>query len=252
MVARPLTHANSPLRIRGWDTGWYVGAAEHGWAHGGNVVAFFPALPELIRIVHGTGVWDWSDSANAAALLTQVAMAVAVWLLTKDLWGVGTADRATVLLCVFPGAYVFSLIYTEPLFIAAGAACLLALRRRQWVLAGLFASLAGATRIDGLAFAVCCRVGSRTGLAEGSPGVAVPLLGPDRAHGGGGLVRLSVAVDRQGDGLDDGGEERLGYPHRPGRLRKNRGSGDAQRLQRPERGGDARVGSGSRSSCSPC
>jgi hypothetical protein len=83
-------------------------------------------------------------------------MVIAVWLLTRDLWGQRAATRATLLLCFFPGAYVFSLIYSEPLFIAACAACLLALRHQRWWLAGAIGAVGTITRVDGVALVACC------------------------------------------------------------------------------------------------
>ena len=159
-VSEPISHAPSPFRVRGWDSGWYVRAAQHGWPHvvpkGQSTLAFFPSLPLLIRLTHAVLGFNWNTSGNLAMFATEIPMAVCVWLLARQLWDEPTADRATILLCFAPGAYVFSLIYTEPLFIAAAALCLYGLRRRQWLLAGAAASVAGATRVDGAVLILCC------------------------------------------------------------------------------------------------
>jgi hypothetical protein len=160
-VAHPLTHTISPLQVRAWDSGWYLLAAEHGWphavaAHGGSTIEFLPALPILIRVVHFVLPVSWLKAGFLADFITQIAMVIGVWLLTRDIWGDKTADKATLLLCFFPGAYVFSLIYTEPLLIASASVCFLALRRRNWVLAGLAATLGTITSPNGFALIACC------------------------------------------------------------------------------------------------
>jgi hypothetical protein len=83
-------------------------------------------------------------------------MVIAFWHLARDIWDEVTADQSTVLFCFFPGAFVFSLIYSEPLLLAAACACILALRKRYWVLAGLLAAVATATRPNGVALVACC------------------------------------------------------------------------------------------------
>lgn len=148
-----------------WDGGWYLLAARHGWPHhvlpgsGGvaqDTLAFFPGFPTVIRVVHLVLPLSWTRSGQVAAFLTEVVMVAGVWLLTRDVWGPEVADRGVVALCFFPGAFILAMMYSEPLTIAAAAFCLLALRRRQWVLAGLAAAVADATRVIGVALIVAC------------------------------------------------------------------------------------------------
>jgi hypothetical protein len=56
------------------------------------------------------------------------------------------ADRAVMLYCAFPGAMTFGILYSEPLAVALGAAALLALLDRQWLLAGIIGAVATAER----------------------------------------------------------------------------------------------------------
>jgi hypothetical protein len=162
-LAQPLTHTPSPFTYhirRWWDTGWYIRAAEYGWPHylpkGPSTLAFLPALPVLIRIVHGVTPLGWSWSALVVAFITQIAMAIAVWHLTSDIWGTRVANRATILLCFAPGAVVFSLVYSDPLLIAAAATCMLCLRKHLWVLAGLAAAVGTATSPNAFPIIACC------------------------------------------------------------------------------------------------
>jgi hypothetical protein len=161
---RSITHQN-PLLVGKWDVGWYVHAAEYGWPNhvvrtGGRVLpstlAFFPGYPFLIRIVHALTPLGWSGSEALAVFLAEVAMVIAFWYLTRDIWGGVAADQTTVLLCFFPGAFVFAMGYSEPLLLAAACGSILALRRRAWVVAGVLAAVAGATRPNGIALVACC------------------------------------------------------------------------------------------------
>jgi hypothetical protein len=154
-----------PLVVGKWDGGWYLLAAKQGWPHqvvksGGHVVpstlAFFPGFPFLIRVVHALTPLGWGGSGALAVLLCEVAMVIAFWHLARDIWGEVAADQSTVLFCFFPGAFIFSLIYSEPLLLAAACASILALRRHHWVLAGLLGAVATATRPNGVAVVACC------------------------------------------------------------------------------------------------
>jgi Gpi18-like mannosyltransferase len=161
---RSVTH-QGPLVIQKWDVGWYLRAAQYGWPHqlatsggriGPSTLAFFPGFPFLIRCVHAVTPLGWGGSGVVAVFIAQVAMVIAFWYLARDIWGGVAADQSTVLLCFFPGAFIFSLIYSEPLLLAAACASILALRRHHWVLAGLLAAVATATRPNGVAVVACC------------------------------------------------------------------------------------------------
>jgi hypothetical protein len=151
-------------RLAAWDGGWYIAAAQHGWPHavpmsGGfpafSTLAFFPAFPLAIRAVAALGA-GWIFAGALVALLSQVAMAVLLWQLAREIWGEPVADRGLLLFLFCPGAIAFSLIYSEPMLLAAAAACLLALRRRWWVVAGLSAAIGTAVRPVGIALVACC------------------------------------------------------------------------------------------------
>lgn len=59
---------------------------------------------------------------------------------------------------VYPLAGVLSLAYSEALLAVLAAGCLLALLRRRWLVAGVLAMLAGATRPTGAVLIVACLV----------------------------------------------------------------------------------------------
>jgi hypothetical protein len=151
-------------RLAAWDGGWYIAAAQHGWPHAVpmsrgfpafSTLAFFPAFPLAIRAVAALGA-GWIFAGAVVALLSQVAMAVLLWQLAREIWGEPAADRGLLLFLFCPGAIAFSLVYSEPMLLAAAAACLLALRRRWWVVAGLSAAIGTAVRPVGIALVACC------------------------------------------------------------------------------------------------
>lgn len=145
-----------------WDSYWYLAAAQLGWpAHFNpmipNTTGFFPALPLLLRFVHALLLGsNWPLTGFVTEVLIQVPAVVAVAALARRVLNERQANVAVVLFCLFPGTYVFSQVYTEPLFVLATALCLYGLHSRNWWMAGLGAALAGATRPTGIILMACC------------------------------------------------------------------------------------------------
>jgi hypothetical protein len=175
-------------RLAAWDGGWYILAAQHGWPHavpmsGGwpaySTLAFFPAFPLSIRAVHVLGM-SWIFSGFVTSLIFQVAMVILLWQLVKEVWGEGVADRGMMIFLFSPGAVAFALIYSEPMLFAAAAACLLALRRRLWLVAGLAAAVGTAVRPVGVALIACCAWEAARAIRERREwsSLAAPLLSP--------------------------------------------------------------------------
>jgi hypothetical protein len=81
---------------------------------------------------------------------------LAVSVLARQALGERQGNFAVVLFCLFPGAYIFSQVYTEALFVLVAAICLYALHRRLWWVAGLAATLSGTIRSTGIILMVCC------------------------------------------------------------------------------------------------
>jgi hypothetical protein len=156
LVASAVSYAvHQPLRttLIAWDSGWYLSIARSGYAHSvppgfGNAaqtnLGFFPLLPALVRATHlvtGLGI---DRSGLVTTFVLGLVAAVAVWWLVRDVYGDQGADRGTALVFLSPGAFVLSLVYTEGATIALVAGCLLALRHRRWLVAGLLAGAATA------------------------------------------------------------------------------------------------------------
>jgi hypothetical protein len=159
-----------------WDAWWYVSIVERGYwfdPQGQSSVAFFPLFPLVIgglTALVGNPVIAGLIVANAAAL----AAVAALWLWVRAEAGPEAADRAVRWLAVFPFSFFFHTIYAEALFFLLVALSLLADRRGQWPLAGLWGGLAAATRPMGVlllpAYGWRCwrawRAGQRPGAGE--------------------------------------------------------------------------------------
>ena len=153
-----------------WDGNWYLKVAFHGYpstvpagnffAHTGvNVqsgLGFFPLWPMLIRAASYISPFSHQITAEILAMAFGYVATLLVLRLATDVFDPGTGRRAALLFCCFPGAFVLSWAYSEALLIMLAAACLWWLRKERWLLAGLAALLAGATRSTGILLAVCC------------------------------------------------------------------------------------------------
>ena len=128
------------------DANFYLGIAEHGYTGYPARAAFFPLFPVLIHLASYLTGGDYPAAGLIAGIACGAASAVAVWALAARACGRWVADRAVMLYCAFPGAMTFGILYSEPLAVALGAAALLALLDRRWLLAGIIGAVATAER----------------------------------------------------------------------------------------------------------
>ena len=162
---------DAPLWLRHlarWDSGYYLGIAEHGRGYQPASWAFDPGYPLAVR-----ALWrsvPGLDEMEAAFLVGLAALAASVPLLyhlTRAWFDAETAWRATALFALLPASFYFTAVYPDGLFTAFVLAFFLSLAKRQWLLAGAFASLAAVTRPQGILL----------------PGVLLLALALDRARG---------------------------------------------------------------------
>ncbi len=156
--------------LTSWDGRWYLELVRRGYPSSIPAdityeqiearAAFFPLYPWTVRTL------DWvlpGGDTLAALFLNFVLGAVSVvlvGLLAKRLYSVSVAARSMTLYAVFPGSAILSFAYSEALLIVLAAACLLLLIDERWLLAGLAAGLATATRPNGIAVVAACAVAS--------------------------------------------------------------------------------------------
>ncbi len=154
--------------LTSWDGRWYLEVVRLGYPHRipANITydqtearaAFFPMYPSAVRAFDF--VLPGGDTI-AALTLNFVLGAVAVLLvgmLARRVFSISIAARSMVVFAMFPGSFVLSFAYSEALFIVLAAACLLFLYDERWLLAGIAAALATATRPNGVAIVLACVV----------------------------------------------------------------------------------------------
>ncbi len=165
LVADVADHRGLAGQLAKWDGTWFLRAAAQGWprhvpmAHGhvaASTIAFFPLFPIAIR---------WLSSATFLSPLlvglfisavTGLTAVVAIGLLVRRFAGSQRATRATLLFVLFPGTFVFSLVYSEGILLTCVALGLVALLERRWLLAGLLGLVATSTSPIALAFVLSC------------------------------------------------------------------------------------------------
>ena len=137
-----------------WDVQNYQIIAAQGYNHtpdGPSNVAFFPLYPLLMR--WATDLSPGGGDVRAGIIVGSIALAAAVvyiFLLVRGDQGETIAWRTLAFLLAFPAAFFFSVPYTEPVFLLGIAGSLYHARRGQWILAGLFAATASATKLLGI------------------------------------------------------------------------------------------------------
>jgi hypothetical protein len=145
---------HNPISHGGWDTNWYLQIAERGyhWKNpaGTTPAAFFPLYPLLIHV--GTAVTHRSSLLIALLTSNLAFLAALAYLYRLTEWELGrrTASRVVLYIAIFPTALFFFAGYSESLFLFLTVACFYHMRRRDWLISGLFGGLASATRVTGV------------------------------------------------------------------------------------------------------
>jgi hypothetical protein len=154
--------------LSNWDGLWYRQVANHGYldhvSYAQTTLGFFPLFPVTIWLIEPiimvlTGQGSTFAASLAGVGISMVGGGVATYFIYKlatGWWGRETARKATALVVIFPGSVVFSMVYSEGLLLPLAAACLYALERRRWLLAGVLAGIATAVQPTGLALIPVC------------------------------------------------------------------------------------------------
>jgi hypothetical protein len=138
------------------DSGWYHGIARDGYYYtpgGRSSIAFFPAYPLLMRYagaLFGSRPSDTYRGGIAVSWLAFVIAAVGLFHLARLDLPDEQAERAVLLMMVFPFAFFFGAVYSEALFLAAAVGAFYFFRTRQFLLGGLCGAVVTATRVNGV------------------------------------------------------------------------------------------------------
>ena len=190
-LATIATHARLTWQraVSAWDGGWYISVARHGYPHTVPTVhrraipsniGFFPLFPLAMRAVHGPTGLSYTVSGLIVTAVFGAAFVVLVWWLLQQAFNASVADRATALICFFPGFFAFGLLYSEPMSLALTALCVVALLRRWWLAAGLAAGLASAARPNAAVLVLVCAWAAGVAIWRRREWMALlaPLLAP--------------------------------------------------------------------------
>jgi hypothetical protein len=155
----PLADSDAAFPLVGvwqrWDACWYTKIATYGY--GGtdiDSVNFWPLFPMAVAPLAAI---LGNAAALAGLIVSGIAYVAAIVglerLVTRD-FDRETAVRTAVLISIFPTAFFFFAPFTESLFLALAAWCIVAARERRWWLALVMGLLASLTRIQGLFLAL--------------------------------------------------------------------------------------------------
>ncbi len=141
-----------------WDSGWYIGIANSGYAHPRSTV-FFPGYPLAIHLVHVVS-FSTLSTTTSALVIAWAAFIAAVLLVQKmalQLLPRPTARFATVLFAWSPASIFLISAYPEGLFVALAALALFLVQKKRLWAAAIASGVA--TAVSPLAVGVACAVG---------------------------------------------------------------------------------------------
>lgn len=160
LVVGYLVHVSLGSELSAFDGVWYLKLVAHGYPHiplkTQSTLGFLPLYPMAIWATARLLSLSPLDAGLVVSGVGGLVSALLIKRLAAGWWGERTARYAVLAFLFFPGSVVFSMVYSEGLLIPLMVGCLLALRSRRFILAGILASLAGIVEPVGLvAIPVC-------------------------------------------------------------------------------------------------
>ncbi len=168
-----LTATVSPVRaaidvLTSWDGLWYMSIVRDGYPtvvapdvtyHVSDArAAFFPLFPMIARAFDTVLPGGDTVAVLTVNAILGLIVVVLVAMIAEHLYGEQVGRTTALLVAMFPGSFVLSFAYSEPLMIALAAGCMLCLLDCRWYEAGALAALTTATRPNGLAIVLACMV----------------------------------------------------------------------------------------------
>jgi hypothetical protein len=139
---------------RQFDAIRFSDIAAHGYQAGSLNTAYMPMYPLVMRVA---SVFTGGHYLAAGMLVSTIACVFGtglLWRWVADRFSEPIAWRCIAIYLLFPDAFYLMGAYSESLFLAFSAGCLLASSRDRPVCAGLLGSLAVLTRLQGLVLVV--------------------------------------------------------------------------------------------------
>ncbi len=167
--------------LTSWDGQWYYRIVRQGYPRSVPAhitffqdearAAFFPLFPMAVRAVDKVVAGRRRVRRTAAQLPRRPGLRLRRRLPRRPGLRPATAQRAMVLVALFPGSFVLLFTYSEALLVLLAAGCLVLLHKRIWWAAGLAAALGTATRPNGVALVAACAVAAFIAIVERRSGV---------------------------------------------------------------------------------
>ena len=137
-----------------WDSQHYIDIAENGYAgcieNGQHLfLVFFPLCPWLLKIVHFV-IRDWQIAFLTLSTLSYCVGAVFFYLAVSQEYGKRIAEKALVLVSVWPFAFFFGGMMTESLFFMTLSIGFYFIKRHNWFAAGLTGLFCSLCRVQGI------------------------------------------------------------------------------------------------------
>jgi Gpi18-like mannosyltransferase len=137
-----------------WDSEWYFRIATGGYRYNGDPtvsqnVVFYPLYPLLCRAIATMSGIGIPDSMLIVSNIAGLCAIVVLFKFVREEFGDEIGHATVALLSFFPTSVMLSAGYTEPLALLLIVSFFLALKRKQFLWAALFAALASATRATG-------------------------------------------------------------------------------------------------------
>lgn len=145
-----------------WDAVHFLNIAMYGYTplHL-NRYAFYPGYPFMVRWFSGfvpgspASIIPFALSGLAVSTMATFAALVAFKNLVQDTFGSSDLTKLSLILfAVFPTSFFLFAPYSDAAFLALAISALLCMTRKKWILAGVLAALAGATRSQGITLVV--------------------------------------------------------------------------------------------------
>jgi Gpi18-like mannosyltransferase len=137
-----------------WDSNWYRGIAENGYAYQGPAqlsnIVFFPVYPLLARFISFFVGGNFLLAAWLLSIAALLGACIFLYKLVKENHPDIDPVAPIVFLLIFPTAFFFNAIYTESLFLFLSIAVFYYCFKGNFWLAGIFAFFAALTRVTGV------------------------------------------------------------------------------------------------------
>jgi MYXO-CTERM domain-containing protein len=141
-----------------WDGQWYLAIARFGY--GPEPVEgvqtrwpFFPGFPAVIRAIREVGLPDRGTVIVLNHLIFLIALA-GVWRIARRYTSAGPARLAVWSIALFPGAFLFSMVYPSSIWLALSVWAFILVDERRDLAAAVLVTGAALVRPNGIVLAI--------------------------------------------------------------------------------------------------